>query len=770
MKYININEGLNPGKLNRIKKKLEVDMRQMKSRSGTDSEKLNRMIITRDALDEIATNPDILNIRVSGVNNKFLNMLRQEKISLRTEVLKSEPDLETIASKYLRVKSLMRLTQDRSAYDTQQAAQIKENSNRYYITRPIKPSSERNTDLQAMYGDALELKGEDKESYEEAKEYLKEDTSMKYVLEGNLFDNIRAKRDRIAKGSGEKKAKPGDEDWPEDLEKAAKESKKNLSEMTIIDSEKFLFGQVLNSLDDYSIDKLISKVNRLDDSKIDISTRKKKIRMLKSISMNAPKEKRAYIANKFSNIVEEFEEKDSGKNIDLLIKKLFPIVVDLVNSGVKYRKINEGKETINEQRYVSVNEALAMPKKGEEKNDFISRFMSSELAKKEFPENKQRVAVAYSQWQRDNKINEELSFLTELEESYLDDLINYYDNTSLTESIDSFNKRMMYKYNPGNYVATKQLTGKQLFKVSAGTLAGGAVGLSASIGLAVLGALTFGVGYALPLVGFGIGSAVGANATLKSFGVTEQEFIDAVGEEASSSNSKVKSLANQIGKEFEVAKIGKRIDKKKVKELFKLFKKELKESGIIEKVREKLDAENKNKKANQKRLVVESLKEEKFKVSLVNQGSAPSTGTVKADNEDEAITKAIDAFDVDVDNIESVEKLKEFKINFGSGLKPLNEAKEKHPMIIKYGVEGFNKPKATPSHKTKSHLVVAKKGEDVKVVRFGAQGVKGSPKKDGESEAYRKRRQGFVARHKAQNPEGMKDKFSPLYWANKVKW
>jgi hypothetical protein len=101
--------------------------------------------------------------------------------------------------------------------------------------------------------------------------------------------------------------------------------------------------------------------------------------------------------------------------------------------------------------------------------------------------------------------------------------------------------------------------------------------------------------------------------------------------------------------------------------------------------------------------------------------------------------------------------------------KVLSEAK-RHPLLVKYGVEGFNKPKRTPSHKTKSHLVVAKKGGKVKVVRFGAQGAKGSPKKEGESEAYRKRRQGFVARHKAQNPGGMKDKFSALYWANKVKW
>jgi hypothetical protein len=62
---------------------------------------------------------------------------------------------------------------------------------------------------------------------------------------------------------------------------------------------------------------------------------------------------------------------------------------------------------------------------------------------------------------------------------------------------------------------------------------------------------------------------------------------------------------------------------------------------------------------------------------------------------------------------------------------------------------------------------VAKEGDKVKTIRFGQQGVKGSPKKDGESDGYRKRRQAFVARH-AQNIK--KGKMSAAYWANKVKW
>ena len=90
--------------------------------------------------------------------------------------------------------------------------------------------------------------------------------------------------------------------------------------------------------------------------------------------------------------------------------------------------------------------------------------------------------------------------------------------------------------------------------------------------------------------------------------------------------------------------------------------------------------------------------------------------------------------------------------------------------MIKRGKEsfqGYNKPKRTPSHPTKSHAVLAKSGDEVKLIRFGQQGVSGSPKKEGESEADRKRRESFIARH-AENIQ--KGKMSAAYWANKVKW
>ena len=91
----------------------------------------------------------------------------------------------------------------------------------------------------------------------------------------------------------------------------------------------------------------------------------------------------------------------------------------------------------------------------------------------------------------------------------------------------------------------------------------------------------------------------------------------------------------------------------------------------------------------------------------------------------------------------------------------------KDPRLTRAGVSGFNKPKRTPDHPTKSHVVVAKEGATVKTIRFGQQGVSGSPKKKGESESYRKRRESFKARHSSNISKG---KLSAAYWANKVKW
>ena len=87
--------------------------------------------------------------------------------------------------------------------------------------------------------------------------------------------------------------------------------------------------------------------------------------------------------------------------------------------------------------------------------------------------------------------------------------------------------------------------------------------------------------------------------------------------------------------------------------------------------------------------------------------------------------------------------------------------------LKKAGVSGYNKPKRTPNHPTKSHVVVAKVGDKIKTIRFGAQGVKGSPKKKNESSSYRKRRESFKARHAKNISKG---KLSAAYWANKVKW
>lgn len=93
--------------------------------------------------------------------------------------------------------------------------------------------------------------------------------------------------------------------------------------------------------------------------------------------------------------------------------------------------------------------------------------------------------------------------------------------------------------------------------------------------------------------------------------------------------------------------------------------------------------------------------------------------------------------------------------------------KKKDARLEKAGVDGYNKPKRTPNHPTKSHVVVAKEGDQVKTIRFGQQGVSGSPKKDSESASYRKRRESFKARHASNIKKG---KMSAAYWADKVKW
>lgn len=93
--------------------------------------------------------------------------------------------------------------------------------------------------------------------------------------------------------------------------------------------------------------------------------------------------------------------------------------------------------------------------------------------------------------------------------------------------------------------------------------------------------------------------------------------------------------------------------------------------------------------------------------------------------------------------------------------------KKRDPRIKKLGVKGYNKPKRTPGHAKKSHVVLAKVGNKVKTIRFGQKGVKGSPKKAGESEAAKKRRRAFKARHAKNIAKG---KMSAAYWANKVKW
>ena len=92
----------------------------------------------------------------------------------------------------------------------------------------------------------------------------------------------------------------------------------------------------------------------------------------------------------------------------------------------------------------------------------------------------------------------------------------------------------------------------------------------------------------------------------------------------------------------------------------------------------------------------------------------------------------------------------------------------KDPRLVRLGLKRYNQTKRTPNHPTKSHVVVAKVGDKIKTIRFGEQGAKTAGKpKEGESEAMKKKRASFKARHRRNIAKG---RLSAAYWANKEKW
>ena len=96
------------------------------------------------------------------------------------------------------------------------------------------------------------------------------------------------------------------------------------------------------------------------------------------------------------------------------------------------------------------------------------------------------------------------------------------------------------------------------------------------------------------------------------------------------------------------------------------------------------------------------------------------------------------------------------------------KGRKKDPRLVRAKVKGYNKPRRTPGHPKKSHIVVAKVGSKIKTIRFGQQGAKTAGKpKAGESEAMKKKRASFKARHRKNIAKG---KMSAAYWADKVKW
>ena len=101
------------------------------------------------------------------------------------------------------------------------------------------------------------------------------------------------------------------------------------------------------------------------------------------------------------------------------------------------------------------------------------------------------------------------------------------------------------------------------------------------------------------------------------------------------------------------------------------------------------------------------------------------------------------------------------------GVAKVRVSRKKDSRLDKVGVSGYNKPKRTPNHPTKSHVVVAKSGDQIKTIRFGQQGANTKPPRKGESAADKAKRKSFKARHAKNIAKG---KMSAAYWADRTKW
>ena len=91
---------------------------------------------------------------------------------------------------------------------------------------------------------------------------------------------------------------------------------------------------------------------------------------------------------------------------------------------------------------------------------------------------------------------------------------------------------------------------------------------------------------------------------------------------------------------------------------------------------------------------------------------------------------------------------------------------ERDTRLKRFGLAGYNKPKRTPNHPTKSHVVLAKEGDKIKLIRYGQQGVSGAGKNP-QTKKDKARRKSFKARHAKNIAKG---KMSAAFWANKTKW
>jgi hypothetical protein len=187
---VRLYEAITPNKFARLMNRLELDLRQLQARSNTNPEELRDIALAMQAIEEISQDKDLTDGNVTQYSGtKYQKIIREKELELRSEALKTNPDVHKLASLFMLLKAIKRL----ASKQPEKLAELKEMSVSGMaapdyraaspVIKPIFPGSKSEfaTDLSAMYGSSIKLSKEDKKSYDDAKRYVLSETRKRKI-------------------------------------------------------------------------------------------------------------------------------------------------------------------------------------------------------------------------------------------------------------------------------------------------------------------------------------------------------------------------------------------------------------------------------------------------------------------------------------------------------------------------------------------------------------------------------------------------------------